>query len=710
MLQQLQPLLGFLFIPLFVKIKASDPALVGSLQQRITHRRGYIVPLNTRFTLSCPFETPFYKWSRPEYPSHLFDETKNVTIMADSLDISGRYQCSAVNGFGNSLAEMAVRVIETLMPLLQPPAFIDDLFYSPYVFPFADFSSPDLKKECALTRDGNINEAGKFKETLTAFSFILAGPCFLHSYADAELLLTRYWGEDALLDCSSVTADGRTYQLNYAWEFYKQGHPPGSAGRGERTPLRTLRSAMQMPTSNAAAAAAATAVGPIAGVTAGGVSLSPGTDVARFSDAQLPLRKVTLNSAGEYRCSVTNPSPNPSVINVPKITRKFRLHVIPRSEGVVIEGEHEVSVNVKSGDDLIQACRVNAEQHRSVTIRWGKTIDTESGAAERNPDQEVIRFSNMAFVVFPSVSASDIRNNPDTLPNPVAVSEPGSSESRLLIRKATIHDSGLYICSVLTESGRDDRKLVRVSIKGELIGQGLTFAVCPNLIRNGVPQHQLLDSQAQGMKDDSASNFPHRLTLYIAAPVAVFLICLSVICYCLISRHTRRTQQLNGNSYARATLPSGQQRTSARPEHASAVSNNSMGAYRAGVNGKTVLTPNSNAPLDHRAHSTQGKNLGSPVANPIIYSSSTGSHSLSGASTSTPGSMLLANTIVQVMPPDGSGYPMMKPNGHPHNGCPAVTVTGPHEHYNSPGMMYVPTGMTGVYHDYSGQQVTQQAG
>uniref|UniRef100_A0A0X3PKA9 Immunoglobulin domain n=2 Tax=Schistocephalus solidus TaxID=70667 RepID=A0A0X3PKA9_SCHSO len=289
----------------------------------------------------------------------------------------------------------------------------------------------------------------------------------------------------------------------------------------------------------------------------------------------------------------------------------------------------------------------------------------------------------MAFVVFPSVSASDIRNNPDTLPNPVAVSEPGSSESRLLIRKATIHDSGLYICSVLTESGRDDRKLVRVSIK---------------------------DSQAQGMKDDSASNFPHRLTLYIAAPVAVFLICLSVICYCLISRHTRRTQQLNGNSYARATLPSGQQRTSARPEHASAVSNNSMGAYRAGVNGKTVLTPNSNAPLDHRAHSTQGKNLGSPVANPIIYSSSTGSHSLSGASTSTPGSMLLANTIVQVMPPDGSGYPMMKPNGHPHNGCPAVTVTGPHEHYNSPGMMYVPTGMTGVYHDYSGQQVTQQAG
>ncbi|BHF59714.1 hypothetical protein SprV_0100267500 [Sparganum proliferum] len=134
MFRQLQPLLGFLFLPLLVKIRASDPALVGNLQQRITHRRGYMVPINTQITLSCPFETPFYKWSRPEYPSHLFDETKNITILADSLDVSGRYQCSAVNGFGNSLAEMAVRVI--------------------------DITSPELKKECALSRDGNINEAG----------------------------------------------------------------------------------------------------------------------------------------------------------------------------------------------------------------------------------------------------------------------------------------------------------------------------------------------------------------------------------------------------------------------------------------------------------------------------------------------------------------------------------------------------------------------
>nr|VZI49530.1 unnamed protein product [Spirometra erinaceieuropaei] len=564
MLRQLHPLLGFLFLPLLVKIRASDPALVGNLQQRITHRRGYMVPINTQITLSCPFETPFYKWSRPEYPSHLFDETKNITILADSLDVSGRYQCSAVNGFGNSLAEMAVRVI--------------------------DITSPDLKKECALSRDGNINEAG---------------PCFLHSYSDAELVLTRYWGEDALLDCSSVTADGRTYQLNYAWEFYKQGHTPGSSVSGERTPLRTLRSAMQMPTSNAA-------VGQIPGITTGGISVSPGADVA------------------------------------------------PRSEGAVIEGDHEISVNAKSGDDLIQTCRVNAEQHRSVTIRWGKTIDAEAGDVEQDPEQEVIRLSNMAFVVFPSVSASDIRNNPDNLPSPVAVSEPGSSESRLLIRKASARDSGLYICSVLTESGRDDRKLVRVNIK---------------------------DSRSQERKDANANSFPHRLTLYIAAPVAVFLICLCVISYCLISRRTRRAQQMNGNSHARATLPSGQQRTGARPEHASAASSNSMAAYRAGTNGKTLLTPNSNAPPDHRAHSTQGNNLGSPVSNPIIYSSSTGSHSLSGASTSTPGSMLLANTIVQVMPPDGSGYPLMKPNGHPHNGCPAVTLTGPHEHYNSPGMM-----------------------
>lgn len=95
--------------------------MAATLQQRITHRRGYLVPLNTQITLSCPFETPFYKWTRPDYPSHFLDETKNLTITADSFDVSGRYQCSAVNGFGNSLAEMAIRVVGKQAPWINSP-------------------------------------------------------------------------------------------------------------------------------------------------------------------------------------------------------------------------------------------------------------------------------------------------------------------------------------------------------------------------------------------------------------------------------------------------------------------------------------------------------------------------------------------------------------------------------------------------------------
>ncbi|VUZ46293.1 unnamed protein product, partial [Hymenolepis diminuta] len=99
------------------------------------------------------------------------------------------------------------------------------------------------------------------------------------------------------------------------------------------------------------------------------------TEVARFSESQLTIRKVTLNNMGEYRCTVTNPSPDSSTAVIPKIERTFQLHVIPRSEGAIIIGDHDITVHVKSGENLIQSCKVNAEQHRSVTIRWGKIID-----------------------------------------------------------------------------------------------------------------------------------------------------------------------------------------------------------------------------------------------------------------------------------------------------------------------------------------------
>ncbi|VDL17740.1 unnamed protein product [Hymenolepis diminuta] len=634
----------------------TDPAVAATLQQRITHRRGYLVPLNSQITLSCPFETPFYKWTRPDYPSHFLDETKNLTINADSFDVSGRYQCSAVNGFGNNLAEMAIRVV--------------------------DYNSPTIRRECALTRDGKVNNAG---------------PCFLKSYSDSDLVRTRYWGEDVTFDCSSVTADGRTYQLNYAWEFYKQGVGKGSpssqmSGGNRLTRRSKTRSVVQV--------VGAGPSGPDIEEVNGGIPEDPShgglgsgasrTEVARFSESQLTIRKVTLNNMGEYRCTVTNPSPDSSTAVIPKIERTFQLHVIPRSEGAIIIGDHDITVHVKSGENLIQSCKVNAEQHRSVTIRWGKIIDpTKAVSAYEGDGKEIIRLSNIAFIVFPLMPTSEASNkltsSAPAVSAPFAVSDPGSPESQLVIQRVTGRDAGMYICSVITESGWDDRKLVRVVVS---------------------------DAQTEPSAETLEENsYPRRLALYIAAPVIIFFVCIFIISYCLINRKGRRCSQMNGG-HTRATLPVMRQMGS---------SNTSVGMYRGGLNGADLSgKTNTIGLIDH--HMTHPSPQGPPSSavtappvknnnhtmnnngNHIAYSSSTGSHSLSGTSAGTPGSMLLANTMVQVLPPDGSGYPLLKPNGHHHHSHPVSQAppAPPHSAYdpyntghmsngiNGGGMMYMP--------------------
>ncbi|VDM32630.1 unnamed protein product [Hydatigera taeniaeformis] len=615
-------------------VSANDPAVAATLQQRITHRRGYLVPLNTQITLSCPFETPFYKWTRPDYPSHFLDETKNLTINADSFDVSGRYQCSAVNGFGNSLAEMAIRVV--------------------------DYNSPAIKEECALLRDGKINTAG---------------PCFLRSYTDSELVITRYWGEDVTFDCSSVTADGRTYQLDYAWEFYKQGlgKGPSSSTMGNRLIRRSnTRGAPPGGGSPVSVGATASVGAGVGGSGGGGASSNAGVgggggraDVARFSESQLTIRKVTLSNMGEYRCTVTNPAPDSSSSVIPKIERTFQLHVIPRSEGAIIIGDHDITMHVKSGENLIQSCKVNSEQHRTVTIRWGKIIEpSKAASAYEGGGKEIIRLSNIAFIVFPLMPTNEASNkltsSTPSVSGPFAVSDPGSPESQLVIQRVTGRDAGVYICSVITESGWDDRKLVRVVVS---------------------------DAQTEPSAETFEENsYPRRLALYIAAPVIVFFVCIFIISYCLINRKSRRCSQLNGSGHTRATLPVMRQIGN---------SNNSVSIYRSGLNGPGITgKTNTTGLIDHHMghHSPQGppsSAVTAPAAaaaaaaattttnnnnstntnnsNHVAYSSSTGSHSLSGTSAGTPGSMLLANTMVQVLPPDGSGYPLLKPNGHHHH-------------------------------------------
>uniref|UniRef100_A0A0R3TD61 Ig-like domain-containing protein n=1 Tax=Rodentolepis nana TaxID=102285 RepID=A0A0R3TD61_RODNA len=362
---------------------------------------------------------------------------------------------------------------------------------------------------------------------------------------------------------------------------------------------------------------------------------------------------------------------------------------IARSEGAIIIGDHDITVHVKSGENLIQSCKVNAEQHRSVTIRWGKIIDpTKTVPAYEGDGKEIIRLSNIAFIVFPLMPTSEASNkltsSAPAVSAPFAVSDPGSPESQLVIQRVTGRDAGMYICSVITESGWDDRKLVRVVVS---------------------------DAQTEPLPETEENSYSRRLALYIAAPVVIFFVCIFIISYCLINRKSRRCSQMNGN-HTRATLPVMRQMGN---------SNNSMGMYRGGLNG-TDLAGKTNAMglMDH--HMTHQSPQGPPSSavtappvknnnhtmnsngNHIAYSSSTGSHSLSGTSAGTPGSMLLANTMVQVLPPDGSGYPLLKPNGHHHHGHPVSQPAPPHSaydpyntgHMNGGGMVYMPSG----YHDF----------
>ncbi len=207
--------------------------------------------------------------------------------------------------------------------------------------------------------------------------------------------------------------------------------------------------------------------------------------------------------------------------------------------------------------------------------------------------------------------------------------------------------------------------------------------------------YQILDAQTDPSAETLEENsYPRRLALYIAAPVVVFFVCIFIISYCMISRKSRRCSQLNGSGHTRATLPAMRQMGN---------SNNSVGVYRGALNGNSLSgKTNTMGLMDHRTHSSPQGPPSAVAANQIVYSSSTGSHSLSGTSAGTPGSMLLANTMVQVLPPDGSGYPLLKPNGHHHPPPPPHSGYDPyngHPTNGGGGMMYMPSG----YHDYQGQ-------
>lgn len=197
-------------------------------------------------------------------------------------------------------------------------------------------------------------------------------------------------------------------------------------------------------------------------------------------------------------------------------------------------------------------------------------------------------------------------------------------------------------------------------------------------------------ADANGLRTEEevpGGNFPGRLALYIAVPILCFFLCIFMLTYCLVSKKSRRNNSANATANSdrvqrtRAILPTIQQPHNnksggVRGEHGSATSSSSVIVYKANVNGANILNGGNKSNPDcndmmqnHRgAHQFHQGPPSIALVNHVDYSSSTGSHSLSGTSGGTPGSMLLANTMMQVLPPDGSGYPLLKANGHIVNG------------------------------------------
>ncbi|VDP66361.1 unnamed protein product [Echinostoma caproni] len=164
---------------------------------------------------------------------------------------------------------------------------------------------------------------------------------------------------------------------------------------------------------------------------------------------------------------------------------------------------------------------------------WGKSIDAAQRIAYETEGREVIQWAGGTFVVLPSVPNSAIpeddmgagdatdRGSADETQSMTNVVETGISKrkvsrtaynliphsgavateaspsqtSRLVLRRVKPTDAGRYVCSVLTEAGRDDHKFVHVSVVGA----------------------------AGGEVDEVTGNGVRRLTVYIAVPTAVLV-------------------------------------------------------------------------------------------------------------------------------------------------------------------------------------------
>ncbi|KAM3171648.1 hypothetical protein ACTXT7_016189 [Hymenolepis weldensis] len=354
------------------------------------------------------------------------------------------------------------------------------------------------------------------------------GLCFLSTYTEPELSLLKAWGEDVNLDCESAATEDLAERVTYTWNFHPLNpmEPPSAvpviSPHLKGTVLSSAPSVVQSdPSFSSFYPDKREGRAPYMTSTKkdGVVDLSPTETVARFTGSTLRIRKITLAHAGEYRCSVhaNTKLGNPSgSLTIGKLSRTFRIRVQPRSEGEIIQGPHNVTATVELGRDVTFSCEINEEEHRSATIRWGKYISLDESGTTDLRINEILHWSGGTYVVLPTILPQDLQQFFD-ISKPLAVSNPGSRRSRLVLRSASLRDAGLYICSVITESGRDDHKFVHISLKDG-------------------------DKIIEGMHDVQETT-PRHLTIYIAVPICVFLICIGAVASLIIRNRTRQNRQ-----------------------------------------------------------------------------------------------------------------------------------------------------------------------
>ncbi|KAL5111147.1 Fibroblast growth factor receptor-like 1 [Taenia crassiceps] len=436
-----------------------------ALHYRVDYRRGYLVNLGDTINLTCPYTAPFYKWTPAAQASWILSEDQMYSLKADSLSVTGKYICSAVNGFGHNAAEFNIKVIDKF--------------------------SPALKQNCALLSNGRVSDSG---------------PCFLNIYSEAELSQLLAWGEDVNMDCESVAVEGLAERVAYTWIFHPFNPIDASPHLDELDTYPPFYPADRERPSHMVAKREST-------------ELTPAEAVARFTGSTLRIKKITLAHAGEYQCSVNVDAKLGNLsgaLAISKLSRTFRIRVQPRSEGEIIQGPHNITTTIEIGSDATFPCEINEEEHRSATIRWGKYVSLDESGTTDFRTSEVLHWSGGTYVVLPTILPQDLQQFFD-IPKPLAVSNPGSRRSRLVLRSASPRDAGLYICSVITESGRDDHKFVHISLKdGNKVIEGMGD------VRETTPRH---------------------LTIYIAVPICVFLVCICAVASVIIRNRSRLNRQ-----------------------------------------------------------------------------------------------------------------------------------------------------------------------